>query len=64
MLLLEAVPEFKEQLHLMISVSGQWAKLMLRWDELCQEFQKECPEWRGLSWRAPKTYDLMKEILK
>lgn len=62
LLLLEAVPEIRNQMDKVASISGTWGKLVARWDEVEQCFLDEV----GLNWckarSAPKTYELMKQI--
>lgn len=62
LLLLEAVPEWKERMHEMAAHGGEWVGLSARWDELTHNFISEV----GLNWckgdRAPTTYALMKEV--
>lgn len=63
LLLLEAVPELKPEMHRMAQVSKHWAALIKRWDELVECHVTEV----GIGWTkaksAPKTYALMREIL-
>lgn len=60
--LLNAVPEFRNRLHVMKSVSKQWSYLVDHWDEIEKQMLDEIanPDRRGM---APKTYDLMKCVL-
>lgn len=62
LLLLEAVPEIRQHMGKIAALSETWRKLVERWDEVEQCFLDEV----GLNWskarRAPKTYELMKEI--
>lgn len=62
LLLLDAVPELRQDLYKMADVSDIWAKLIKRWDEVEKCFIDEV----GLDWskggEANKTYDLMIEI--
>jgi hypothetical protein len=65
--LIRAVPEIRPRLHEMENVSGEWAKLIDRWDELEACFMAEVPGWlddRDCEKSAPKTYALMQEIFK
>ncbi len=63
LLFLDRVPEAREHLHKLCSVSKQWNSLIKRWNEIEKSFLDEV----GLNWcnsdSAPKTYDLMKEVL-
>lgn len=63
-LLLDMVPEWRSRLFEMAVVSDEWAIAARHWTELEELFDKECPEWRTnkYTWRAPKTYERMKEI--
>jgi hypothetical protein len=62
LLLLEAVPEIREQMDKVAALSKTWSRLVDRWDEVEQCFLMEV----GLDWAngrsAPETYKLMKEI--
>ena len=57
--LLNAVPEFRERLGQMKTVSKHWAVLVDHWDELEALLAEEIPQ-RS----APKTYARMKELFK
>ncbi|MEM6499256.1 MAG: hypothetical protein AAF709_21340 [Pseudomonadota bacterium] len=62
--LLEKVPNVKgKSFPILAKVSKPWARLIERWDEVCHLFEQEKgPGWpRG--WVAPKTYDLMQDII-
>lgn len=63
-LLLDMVPEWRERLFEMAVVSDKWAALARHWTELETLFNEECPHWRTnkYGWRAPQTYERMKEI--
>lgn len=58
--LLDAVPEFRERLDLMKSVSASWSTLVDNWDELEASLRQEM---RDTPREAPKTYALMKALL-
>lgn len=62
LLLLEAVPEIRDNMDKVAALSDTWAKLVERWDEVEQCFLDEV----GLSWRkggrASRTYELMRSI--
>jgi hypothetical protein len=62
LLLLDAVPEIRDNMDKVAGISETWAKLVDRWDEVEQCFLDEV----GLNWtkgdRAPRTYELMKAI--
>ena len=64
LLLLQAAPGLRPELPRMAEVSGDWAKLIARWEEVEALFLEEA----GLGWTksnlAPRTYKLMREILK
>lgn len=64
MLLLDQCPELKPNLPRIAQAGPVWAALFARWDELTAAFEAEVPDWRGRNWSAPKTYALMKEIIK
>jgi hypothetical protein len=61
--LLSEVPELRERLPKMASVSPEWAALIARWEEVERSHLEEV----GLGWTkaksAPKTYDLMREVI-
>ena len=62
LLLLAAVPDIRNHMDKVASISTTWAKLVERWDEVEQCFLDEV----GLDWtkgnRATRTFKLMKEI--
>lgn len=64
LLLLEAVPEIRDHMAKVAEISETWAKLVKRWDELERCFLDEV----GLDWvngySAPRTYELMKQIMR
>lgn len=57
--LMEKVPEARERLSEMRTVSPTWAALVDRWEELEALYREEAP-----AGRAPKCYLLMQEIIK
>ncbi|WP_199028818.1 hypothetical protein [Ralstonia sp. ASV6] len=61
-LLIERVPEFASLLPAMRDVSGEWAVLVDRWEELCALMDSETPEWRAGRGDAHKTYAALKAI--
>lgn len=64
-LLLERVPELVPLLPRMAEVSPVWAALVAGWDILCATMDAESPNWRaGRGGSAPKTYAMMKKIIK
>jgi len=62
LLLLEFVPEILSRMEKVAAISDTWAALIGRWSEVEQCFLDEV----GLNWtkgnKAPRTFDLMKEI--
>ncbi len=62
--LLHAVPELRPKLPLMAKSSPAWAALIANWDQIERSHISEV----GLGWTkahsAPKTYELMRTILK
>ena len=64
LLLIEAVPEIRDHMDKVAAISGTWARLVARWDEIEQCFLDEV----GLNWvkarSAPKTYALMRSIIE
>jgi len=68
LLLLDQVPEFQGRISEMSGCSRQWAALVDRWDELVRLFESELPRKQWASPQpgseVPKTYALMKQILK
>ena len=63
LLFLAAVPEAREHLDEVATISPVWGRLVARWDEIEKTFLDEA----GLDWcnsfSAPKTYRLMQEII-
>ena len=63
LLFLAAVPEAREHLNEVATISPVWGRLVARWDEIEKTFLDEV----GLDWcngfSAPKTYKLMQEII-
>lgn len=57
--LLERVPKMRDYLYKMKEISPIWAKLVEHWDELERLLNEE----KG-SGRCPKTYQLMKNLLR
>jgi hypothetical protein len=62
-LLLEAVPELQTRFAQMGALSKIWKRLVSEWDSLCATMDAETPNWRQGSGKAPRTYEMMKEIL-
>lgn len=64
LLFLKAVPEAREHLQKVAKLSKVWKAIIERFDEIEKCFLKEV----GINWkkgnRAPKTYELMKSIIK
>lgn len=52
--------EAHDKVSFMLDVSEEWGRLVARWDELVVVFKEEAAQGS----RAPRTYALMKEILK
>lgn len=63
-LLLEQVPELRHELPRMASRSGVWAELVEHWQELCDLMDAEAPEWYSGKGSAPRTYALMKRLIR
>lgn len=62
-LLLDAVPDFRERLILMATASDKWAIAVRHWEELETLFKSECPNWNTKEyWKAPKTFERMKQV--
>lgn len=63
LLMLEAVPEVREHFFTIANIGVCWARLIARWPEIETCFLEEA----GLNWckarSAPKTYELMKEVI-
>ena len=57
LLLLKAVPEFKERLNEMEEVSPVWKDMVENWDELEKLYYEEVH-----TGKCPKLYDRMKEL--
>jgi hypothetical protein len=64
LLLLEKVPAIRDRFAAISDLSDVWARLIDRWEVIEQSFLEEV----GLNWtksnRAPKTYALMKSVIK
>lgn len=56
--LLDAVPEWRPRIGELAALSPVWAALVAQWDEIETLFIEEAP-----SGRAPRTYQLMREII-
>ena len=64
-LLLEAVPELADKLHMMSAVSPQWAALVRDWQSICTAMDVEIPNWRTPKngEGAPHTHELIKAAI-
>jgi len=62
LMLLDAVPEARAELHRMAEVNRYWAALVARWDEIETTFRSETITPR-VWFAAPKTLRLMREVL-
>ena len=65
--LLRKVPELRQQLYKMGSVSEGWRKLVLRWDEIVASLEAEVPTafTRSNIWdKTPKTYKIIQECIR
>jgi len=64
LLLLEKVPAVRDRFTSIAELSDVWARLIDRWEVIERSFLDEV----GLNWtksnRAPKTYALMKSVIK
>jgi hypothetical protein len=64
LVLCHQVPEVKDNFHLIKEISPTWSKLIDRWDEVEKCFIDEA----GFNWSksgsAPKTYKLLKSIIR
>jgi hypothetical protein len=63
-LLLEQVPEFQAQLHLMKDVSKEWHGLVDCWLELCDVMDDEAPAWREREGTSRRLNAKMEEFLQ
>lgn len=63
-LLLEQCPQLQNIFYEMEKVSKEWAFLVANWDELCKTMDEEAPDWRNGKGSAPKTYGMMKNLLR
>ena len=65
LMLLDAVPELRAELHRMAEVNLVWAALVARWNDIEATFRGEVPShfWRSGRWDAPRTMKLMREVL-
>jgi hypothetical protein len=62
--LLEQVPELAPMLPRMATCLPGWGALVWRWQELCDLMDEEAPEWRTGKGSAPKTFALMRSLIK
>lgn len=64
LLLLNAVPELRDRLSIMKSVSKEWSALIDQWEKVEATFKQETgfPSLRWIS--APQTYELMRKIYR
>jgi hypothetical protein len=66
LLLLEAVPSLKDDLHKMSAVSPVWDIYIKNWSKMIELFEEEVPDWdwpdTGKSRSAPRTYDFMRYL--
>lgn len=58
--LLDAVPWFKNNMHLMRDASEEWAMLVDHWEEIANLIKLDLKETAGK--RCPKAYKRMKEL--
>lgn len=62
-MLLEAIPEIREEFPRIAKTTKAWARVIEHWDELVELFHSEV----GRNWcnarRAPNTYKRMRDIL-
>jgi len=63
LLLIDEIPEIKERFDKISKLSPTWERLIARWDEIEKCFLEEV----GFNWshgkKAPKTYNLMQDII-
>jgi len=63
LMLLDAVPEIRDHMDRVAAISGTWAKMVDRWDEVEKCFLEEV----GFNWSkghsAPLTYKLMMDVI-
>lgn len=65
LLMLDKIPEFKDKLNVMAAQSETWDKLINNWDSITSVFLTECDaDNEYMFHRAPKTYELMKQVMK
>jgi len=63
--LIEAVPEVAEaNRQLMPTVSTVWSALITAWTAILSCMEDESPDWRTGKLSAPRTYDLMQEVIE
>lgn len=63
--LINQIPEIRERLHELKSISPYWETLVNHWNEVEESFMNEVPEWLICTFSqkpATKTYKLMKDI--
>jgi hypothetical protein len=64
--LLDRMPEWKARMPEMAGAGGLWPTFAERWSEIEASFLSECggklPAKDDYSWKAQKTYDLMRQV--
>lgn len=63
-LLLERCPLLFARFHYMARLSREWEALTLHWTQICECMDQELPNWRQGLGSAPKTHQLMQEVLE
>ncbi len=63
-LLLEQVPEFRDQFSTMSEKSVKWSALIRHWEWMNRVMDEENPDWRSGGGSSPALYKLIKEILE
>lgn len=61
-LLLDQVPELADKLEKLSTISPVWARIGTEWESLCRIMDEESPDWRNGGGKAPRTYQLIKNI--
>jgi hypothetical protein len=64
-MLLEEVPELREDFGLMVKASTEWERLVHAWGDLERLLREEAGDCLsdGRAWQSPKTYEALKLVL-
>lgn len=63
-LLLDCVPEFRDRLSSVASLSPAWAGIVNVWPSLCEVMDAESPNWKNALDQSTKTTALLRSVLE